>query len=118
MRTAPLKGQRAFERVSREGFRWTKEFVQIRSLENSLEINRIGIVIPEKAIHDAVDRNRVRRLISEAYRSIAGDLKTGYDIVFLVREKPSRNKMGFVFDVMKALFNKAGLIKTVNGSRI
>lgn len=106
-----LKGQRAFQRVSREGRRFIKDFMQLRICENHLTVNRLGIIIPEKAIRLAVDRNRVRRLISESFRIIAKDLDHGYDIVFIVREKPLVNKMQFVLSIMTDLFKKAGIIK-------
>lgn len=111
MKIASLKGQRAFERVSRDGRRFSKEFIQLRVLENSLTSNRIGIVIPEKAIAAAVDRNRVRRLIKEAYHAIANRLKDGYDIVFIVREKPQKNKMDFVLNIINEMINRAGLVR-------
>jgi len=114
VKTVTLKGERAFERAAHDGCRFGRGILQLRLTGNSLQINRIGIVIPQKAIRDAVDRNRVRRLIHEAYRSIAAELSTGNDIVVIVRAKPSIDKMSHVKEVIVDLFTQAGLLKNAD----
>ena len=84
--------------------------MQLRALDNSLETNRIGIVVSEKAVSGAVDRNRVKRLVSEAYRLMQDNLAVGYDLVFIIKTKPDTNHMQYVSDIMHNLFREAGFL--------
>lgn len=52
-------------------------------LENGGD-TRIGISVSKK-IGGAVVRNRQKRLIKQAYRALASQVLTGYDLVFIVR---------------------------------
>ena len=51
---------------------------------NGLEINRLGISVSKKNGNSVV-RHRLKRILKEAYRSIEGELRTGYDIVLIAR---------------------------------
>lgn len=48
------------------------------------DINRLGFCANKKQL-GAVERNRARRLLREAYRSLADRIPEGYDIVFTLR---------------------------------
>lgn len=54
-------------------------------LKNNLSNNRIGISISKK-VGNSVIRHRLKRLIKEAYRLNQAKIKSGYDIVIIVRE--------------------------------
>lgn len=51
---------------------------------NGLEMNRLGISVSRKNGNSVV-RHRLKRILKEAYRSIEGELRTGYDIVLIAR---------------------------------
>lgn len=68
--------------------------------KNRLHRNRVGITASKK-IGNAVQRNRARRVIREAYRQIEGELPAGWDIVFVARSRTARIKMGEVLGVMR-----------------
>jgi ribonuclease P protein component len=53
--------------------------------------SRLGLAVPKKHIHSAVERNRLKRIIRESFRLKQNKLK-GSDIVVLVRNKLDVNK--------------------------
>ncbi|HEY8506627.1 MAG TPA: ribonuclease P protein component [Gemmataceae bacterium] len=52
---------------------------------NGLPHNRVGFSVSRKKFARAVRRNRVRRLLREAYRLSKPDLPGGMDLVFIPR---------------------------------
>ncbi len=67
-----------------------KEYCGIKLLyiKNDLFINRIGVII-KKGVKKAVKRNREKRLILEAYRSLKPNIVPGYDFIVLVKQTGS-----------------------------
>jgi len=58
---------------------------------NNVELARLGLAVPKKHIHRAVERNRLKRIIRESFRLKQEKLK-GNDIVVVVRNKLDVNK--------------------------
>jgi ribonuclease P protein component len=111
MKPASLRGRILFERVSRKGKRFGSGYLQLRVLKNNLGFNRTGFVIPKKAVRLAVDRNRIRRLLKESFRTMAHEIEPGFDIVVFVRRVPDINRMRYVQDTLVDLLRKSNLIK-------
>lgn len=74
-----------FRRVYRDGRSFKKDFLLLKILPNNLPSGRIGFSISAKYIKKAYRRNRIRRLLREAYRKNKKHLKKGFDMVFVVR---------------------------------
>lgn len=55
--------------------------LHLYSLPNGLAYARLGLIVPKRLARRAVDRNRLRRLIREAFR-LSQTACTGRDIVF------------------------------------
>lgn len=70
---------------------------------------RIGITTSKK-IGKAVERNRARRIIREAYYNLMPQLKPGYDIVFVARGKTPHVKSTDILPVMKRQLKEAGVL--------
>ena len=51
---------------------------------NGLVVNRLG-VMSTRRVGNAVERNRQKRLVREAYRLMKPELSVGYDIVIIPR---------------------------------
>ena len=111
MRPASLRGRILFERVSRKGKRFHSEYLQLRIYKNNLGFNRAGFIIPKKAVRLAVDRNRIRRLLKESFRTMPHEIEQGYDIVVFVRCAPDINRLIFVQNSLIGLLRKSRLIK-------
>ena len=74
------------------------------------KFNRLGITATKK-IGKANRRNRARRVISESYRLLEGDLEVGYNFVIVARAPAAAVKMQTVRADMLKLFSKIGGIK-------
>lgn len=63
-----LRGSNDFQRVYRTGKRFEGHLLTVFVLPNSLTQHRLGITASRKALGRAVDRNRAKRLLREAFR--------------------------------------------------
>jgi ribonuclease P protein component len=71
---------------------------------------RIGITASKK-IGNAVQRNRARRIIREAFRQVSLPLKGNYDVVFVARTKTVFKKSTDIYNVMVPMLIEAGVVK-------
>jgi ribonuclease P protein component len=79
-----LRKPAEFEAVLRAGPRFTSHNFTLRAGANERLYARLGIIAGRKSARRAVDRNRARRLIREAFRAAAERLR-GYDVVIQLR---------------------------------
>ena len=79
-------------------------------MKNRVGFTRVGITTSKK-IGKAVQRNRARRVIKEAYRQINSNINRSFDIVFVARGKTTKAKMQEVKKEMKYNMKKAGIIE-------
>lgn len=49
--------------------------------------SKFGFIISKKISKRAVDRNRLKRILSEVVRNNLGEIKKGYNIVILAKQK-------------------------------
>ena len=69
---------------------------------NGLNMNRLGISVSKKNGNSVV-RHRLKRILKEAYRSIEGELRTGYDIVLIARNASIPMKSTELIPVLREL---------------
>lgn len=107
-----IKLNKEFQAVFTSGKWFGAECLVIYIKENHKSINRIGIAVGKK-IAKSVMRNRIRRVIREAYRLQENTLKKGYDIVIVWKNGIDLEKVKYDIvskDLTKAL-QKADLLK-------
>jgi ribonuclease P protein component len=87
---AYLRGSKDFQKVYRQGKRYDSSLMTAFVLPNQLSQDRLGITASRKAVGNAVQRNRARRLLKETFRlkksSLAG-LQEHYDWVINAKRR-------------------------------
>lgn len=73
-----------FQRVYAAGKRLGNEFFTVNAQPNGLDYTRLGMSVAARTLRLAVERNRVRRLIRESFRTMQHSLPP-VDIVIGVR---------------------------------
>jgi ribonuclease P protein component len=85
-----IKGPAAYRRAFAHR-RWESDGIMtIYGLENGLEHARLGISVSRKKIKTAVARNRLKRLIREAFRLSKAELPAGLDLIVVPRHPAPR----------------------------
>jgi ribonuclease P protein component len=74
----------AFEAVYGGGRRKIVGPLDVLARPNDLDHPRLGLSVPRR-VGNAVVRNRVKRMLREAFRRLQHDLPRGYDLVINVR---------------------------------
>lgn len=98
-----------FRRVYGRGKSCVSPALVVYCLKNRAGICRIGITTSKK-LGGAVERNRCRRVIKEAYRHLLPQCSDGWDIVFVARTRTLRCKSTDVEQVMRSQLQKLGVI--------
>lgn len=80
-------------------------------LENAFGYNRLGFSISSRNFKLASARNKIRRLFREAYRRNKSELKSGFDLVLIVKRGFDKNSpYKDAESIFKELIKKAGLV--------
>jgi ribonuclease P protein component len=83
-RSCRLGGRHEFSAVFEARTRESRGPLTVYAKANALGHGRLGISISRK-VGTAVRRNRIKRLLREAFRLMQHDLPGGYDLVVVVR---------------------------------
>jgi ribonuclease P protein component len=99
-----LRNSAEFRAVYGRGSRFDGRLVTIFILVNSFGYHRLGITASRKMARHAVDRNRAKRLVREAFRLSRPEfasLRTNYDWVFNVRRAIIETKLDVVIEDLR-----------------
>jgi ribonuclease P protein component len=86
-RSSKLKSDRLINMVARQGVRESRGPLVVQATPNGLTKCRLGLRTG-RVVGNAVQRNRVRRMLREAFRLMQHDLPSGYDVLVTVRPHP------------------------------
>jgi ribonuclease P protein component len=108
-----IKENHIFRRAYRRGTSLVCPYAVVYVLKNPRNNIRLGITSSKK-IGNAVCRNRARRVITAAFRSVLPQIGVGCDFVIVARSRILTAKSTQVADALLKLFAKAELINSAN----
>ena len=111
-KTIILKKNYEFNNTFKRGKYFSGDLIEIFYLKNNKKNNYFGIAISSK-LCKAVKRNRIKRVIREAYRNIEENIDIGNTLVFLWKKKEPIENCCYenVIEDMKKIFIKIGIYK-------
>ena len=105
--TLKLNGD--FRRVYGRGKSLTAPALVTYALRNRAGKCRYGITASKK-VGNAVQRNRSRRVIREAFRTLDEPLRGNWDLVFVARGRTKHMSSREIQDIMRAQLKNLGVI--------
>ncbi len=112
-----LRSKDRFQQVRRQGRSYKHRLVILVTLPNDLPYSRFGFTASRR-IGNAVKRNRARRLMREAVRLRLGDIKPGWDAVFIARKPIVDATFHEVQAACEALLAQADLLQHPDSNAI
>ncbi|OPZ94842.1 MAG: Ribonuclease P protein component [Firmicutes bacterium ADurb.Bin419] len=111
--TFPIKKNKEFMKLYKKGKFFVAKYLVLYVISNKSKVNRLGITASKK-FGGSVKRNRIRRLIKECYRHYEGQLKEGFDLVFVARSSDGMPDFSDIKREMKFLLKKLNIFKEEN----
>jgi ribonuclease P protein component len=105
-----LRKNSDFSDIYKKGKSVGDRYIVLFYRKNGLSYNRTGFLASKK-VGNSVERNRARRLMKESYRSLAGKIATGYDLIIIARNTISEKKCADVEKSLYSAFKRTGIIK-------
>ncbi len=109
-RALRLRKSKDFQRVRQQGRTRTSRLLILTFAPNDLAISRIGFVVSQRVSKHAVERNYVKRLLSEAIRPILVDIPTGWDLVISAKTSIIGVKLLDLTEDLRILLRRAQLL--------
>ncbi|MBP3300664.1 MAG: ribonuclease P protein component [Clostridia bacterium] len=108
--TETICENRHFRRLYKTGKSVVTPLFVLYVRKNKQECNRLGITT-SKTVGKAVQRNRCRRVLREAYRLLESEMSLGFDLILVARTRTSKVSMNAVKDALKEVLSEQGMIQ-------
>lgn len=96
-----------FAKIFSRGKTVQNSFFFIYSIKTDLNLSRFAVIVPSKVSTKATVRNKIRRRIQTTIRKNILNLKTGFDIIILVKPKVKDQKFLQLEGSLVEIFKKA-----------
>jgi ribonuclease P protein component len=105
-----LQKDKDFDLVFKKGKNLGSEFLFLKLRKNDLEISRFGFILSKKISKNATVRNKIKRRLREIIRKELGSIKSGFDIVIVVKPRIVGKDYLEIRVGVEELLRKAGLV--------
>lgn len=105
-----LRKSSEFQRVRQQGRSITSRLLTLAWAPNDVAQLRIGFVVSKRISKRAVDRNHLKRLLSEAIRPSLPGLSPGWDLVLSARRDTLAADLHILEQDIPALLRRARLL--------
>jgi len=109
-RALRLRKSKDFQRVRQQGRNTASRLLILTFASNDLATLRIGFVVCKRVSKRAVERNYVKRLLSEAIRPMLADIPAGWDLVISAKAPVIGVKLPDIVDDLRILLRRARLL--------
>ncbi len=114
-RAVRLRNRREIEYVKRTGATYVGTYCLVKVASPMDENRRVGIIVSRRHSLKAVERNRSRRLLKEAYRQLYTRMRVAW-IILIPRSALRQAKLDDVLPEMTELCCRAGLLSREAGN--
>jgi ribonuclease P protein component len=109
-----LRKTSEFQRVRQQGQNLASRLLILAWMPNEVARLRIGFVVSKRISKHAVERNYIKRLLSEAIRPSLPELPRNWDIVLSARNAAITADVHTLEQDITALLRRAGLLGPVH----
>jgi len=95
-----------FNNVYRKGAFFSEGPLSLKAAGNNLENTRIGFSIEKKFFKKAVERNKIKRLLREAFHQNLKSVKKGLDIVVLYKKSEPDPDFKVILELTKKIIKR------------
>lgn len=113
-----LRKSSEFQRVRQQGRHLTSRLLILAWIPNDAGQLRIGFVVSKRISKLAVERNYIKRLLSESMRPLLSELPGGWDIVISARGEAVHADLQALKQDIVTLLRKARLLETAHRAEI
>jgi ribonuclease P protein component len=116
-RALRLRKNKDYQRVRQHGRKTASRLLVLMCAPNNLATVRVGFVVSKRISKQAVERNYVKRLLSEAIRPLLLDIPGGWDIVVSVKQTIIGVPLPALAQDLCILLRRARLFASPSGER-
>ena len=106
-----LRKTNEFKRAFRSGKGYEAKGILVKTRISGETNARVGVIVSKKVAKEAVRRNRIRRMVSEAVQEMLPELKNDRDVVVVTLPTFMAKKTHETASIIKEVFRKASLFK-------
>ena len=115
-RAARLRNSGDFQRVRQQGRSLSSRLLILAWSPNEIGRTRIGFVVSKRIAKQAVERNRLKRLLGEAVRRYIPDILPGMDVVISARNVAGAAPLSTLTNEIRILLQRAKLLAIAPGT--
>ena len=105
-----MKKEKDFERVVRAGETVKEGFLILKWAKNNSQLTKIGISVPLKSVKNAVERNKIKRRLSNLLRKEEKSIKRGQNLLFITLPGVGKQSFQLLGEAVRKILSKAKLL--------